>query len=259
MSLLNVSIIQTDLLWEDVEGNLANFDEKISQLPTTNLIILPEMFATGFSTNTVMLAQTENGRIAQWLKAKSQETGAVIIGSVIIEEAAKYYNRLYAAFPDGRLDKYDKRHLFRMGLENQFFSQGIERLIIQIGDWRIMPLVCYDLRFPVWARNQNEYDLLIVIANWPSSRRSQWKTLLKARAIENQVFLAAVNRIGKDGNDIEYSGDSRIINPIGEVISKVPKYQNRSETVTLDKNLLAEYREKFPVLLDADKFTIHLD
>lgn len=257
--MLTVSIIQTNLLWEDVEGNLKLFDREIDVLPVTDLIVLPEMFATGFSMNTVLLAQTENGRIASWMREKSEQTNAVVIGSVIIEDDGKYFNRLYAAYPDGNLKKYDKRHLFRMGLENQFFSAGMERLFIDVEGWRIMPLVCYDLRFPVWARNQNEYDLLIYIANWPASRRKQWKTLLKARAIENQVYLLAVNRIGTDGNDIQYTGDSRIISPIGENIVKAPKNKQYTETVTLRKEKLNDYRKNFPVLEDADNFTIHFD
>ena len=217
---IKISIIQSDIVWEDVNENLKRFSQKVSDLEDkTDIIVLPEMFTTGFSMKSKELAETMEGKTVSWLKDYSKKVNALIIASLIISENGEFYNRLICAFPDGKIEHYNKRHLFRMANENNYYSQGTKKLIIEYKGWRIRPLICYDLRFPVWSRNKNDYDLLVYIANWPERRNESWKTLLKARAIENQAFLVGVNRIGKDKNNVIYSGDSALISPQGNLLS----------------------------------------
>ena len=254
---LFVSCIQTDLIWENKELNLLNFEKKIQQLPKeTQLVILPEMFTTGFSMKPEHLSESMNEKSVEWLKIQSQKSGKIIIGSIIVKELGKNYNRLLVAFPNGSIQKYDKRHLFRMGNENAHYSKGDDKLIFTSDEWRICPLICYDLRFPVWSRNKNDYDLLIYIANWPKSRSYAWKSLLVARAIENQAYVIGVNRIGSDGQGNEFSGDSMIIDPYGQIITQAEPFKEQFLNAELSLDELNNFRTKFPVNFDVDEFKI---
>ncbi|NCP45339.1 MAG: amidohydrolase [Flavobacteriales bacterium] len=263
---LTVTIIQTALCWEDKAKNLAQFSEKIKAINSkTDIIVLPEMFSTGFSMNSEKLAEPMYGETVDWLKKQAKSKNAIIIASLIIEEDTKFFNRLIWMQPDGQHFHYDKRHLFTMAGEDQYFNAGENRLIVHYKGWRICPLICYDLRFPAWSRNislaepknTHEFDCLIYIANWPTVRISHWNKLLEARAIENQCYVVGVNIIGKDGNEKEYSGNSAVIEPKGECISKTKPNEESVETLKLDLKELNDYRQKFPVIEDADDF--HLD
>lgn len=257
MDKLNIALVQTSIYWEDVSKNLEHFGRKIRAIKDqADLIILPEMATTGFSMNPEKLAEGTDGRTVRWLMQLSSEVQCIIIGSFIMHEKKRYYNRLIWMEPSGEFFCYDKRHLFRMDNEHNNYTPGNYRLIKQIGSWRIMPLICYDLRFPVWSRNRNEYDLLVYIANWPASRRDVWQTLLKARALENQAYVVGLNRIGSDGNAISYAGDSVVINPRGVTVSKMKPFEDSTEIVTVSLKELQEFRDRFPVCLDGDDFTI---
>jgi predicted amidohydrolase len=259
MSSLTISTIQSDLFWEDKEANLGMFEKKIRAISEkTEIIILPEMFSTGFSMNAEKFAEKMDGRTISWMKDISKEKRAIITGSLIIEEENKFYNRLVWMMPNGNFGYYDKRHLFAYAEEDKYYTCGNKRLIASVNGWKINLQICYDLRFPVWARQQSdaEYDLLIYVANWPSRRSQAWKALLQARAIENQCYVIGVNRVGKDGNDILYSGDSLIIDPLGETIHDM-KDEDTVFGFTLEKQKLNEIRTKFPFLRDADDFSIH--
>ena len=263
MSELRFTLIQADLQWENKEANLKMFEEKIGSLSgETQVVILPEMFSTGFSMKPEQLAETMQGPAIQWMRKMAAEKKIILTGSVIIEDGpATYYNRLIWMLPSGQCGWYDKRHLFAFGNEDQHYTGGKERLIASANGWKINLLVCYDLRFPAWARqrfdkDQNfEYDVLIYVANWPERRNTAWKTLLQARAIENQCYVIGVNRVGKDGNGIYHSGDSMVIDPLGEIL-----YHKAHEedvcTITLDKKHLQEVRNRFPFWRDADRFEI---
>ena len=263
---LSVTIIQTDLFWENSTANLANLEEKMAQISLpTDLIILPEMFTTGFTMNAKIVAEPMNYTTFKWMKQQAKRTRAVILGSFIVKEGEHFFNRLISMRPDGSFETYDKRHLFRMGEEDKTFTSGKKRLIVELKGWRICPLICYDLRFPVWSRNgyskvenrksEIDYDLLIYIANWPAVRSQVWDTLLQARAIENQSYCIGVNRVGKDGMGLEYSGNSAVIDFKGNQLF----YQKNSEVIvsqTLNKKDLEDFRNKFPAYLDADDFEI---
>lgn len=263
---MQVTLIQTSLFWEDREKNLAHFDNLLlSVKEKTDLIVLPEMFTTGFTMNPSKLSEPASGPTLAWLQQKAKEKNTVITASVAVEEKGNYFNRLFWVQPNGTFSFYNKRHLFRMAGEDKHYSAGENKIIQTIGEFNICPLVCYDLRFPVWSRNtftKNNgsytaaYDVLIYVANWPEVRSYPWKQLLIARAIENQCFVIGVNRIGADGNNIAHSGDSMVINPRGEIISKTKANEESIETVTLDYNYLSEFRKVFPVGLDADDFKL---
>ena len=256
---LIITTIQTHLLWEDAQANIAHFDKRINQLSEqTDIIVLPEMFTTGFTMNPSKLAEEHGGMGMQWMIQKAKEKNCVITGSISVKHNENFYNRLYWIKPDGTYEYYDKRHLFRMGNEHQHYKAGDEKLIIEYKGWKKCPLVCYDLRFPVWSRNtkDNTYDVLIYVANWPEVRSYPWKQLLIARAIENQCYVVGVNRIGEDGNNIKHSGDTSIINPRGEVISKTLAHEDKSETLILSYTYLQEFRKLFPVMMDSDDFKI---
>jgi len=259
MQNLKVTLIQSELAWEDIDSNLAEFDAKIASIETeTHLVVLPEMFLTGFSMNAVDLAQGMDGSAVQWIQKKSSGIGADIVGSIIINEGGKYYNRLVWAKPDGGILTYDKRHLFRMANEEKVYSAGSKNITVELNGWRIRPFVCYDLRFPAWTRNiANAYDVLIVIANWPEKRSNHWKLLLQARAVENQCYVIGVNRVGTDGNGLSYSGDSSVIDPWGTVI-----FQKSNQvciyTAELSYDVLNTSRKDFPVWMDADNDLIRL-
>ncbi len=255
--MLSISFLQFDLSWESPVDNCLKIDTLLDTCkPETDLIVLPEMFSTGFTMNSAELAEDMAGETIHWLRNNARKWNAVFTGSIIVEEDAHYYNRLIWMMPDGKLQYYDKKHLFRMGKEHQVFTAGSEKLFVKYKGWRFRPLICYDLRFPVWSRNRNDYDMLIYIANWPESRREVWKTLLIARALENQCYVLGVNRIGTDANGISYSGDSMIIDPRGKLLSNSKPYTESLETVIISLDELQDFREKFPVHLDADEFSI---
>jgi predicted amidohydrolase len=260
MSNLNISLIQTDLHWESKETNLHLLGKKIDQLRgETEIVLLPEMFSTGFSMNPERLAETMSGETVHWMKEKAAVNRMIIGGSVIIKEDDRYYNRFIWMMPNGELGYYDKRHLFAYSGEDKHYAPGNKRLIASVKGWRINLMICYDLRFPVWARQSQaeepEYDVLVYVANWPDRRKHAWSTLLCARAIENQCFAIGVNRVGTDGNDIYYSGNSMVIDPLGEVLYHVEEEEDVF-TITLDKQTLQEARNKFPFLKDGDNFRI---
>ncbi|HMX37239.1 MAG TPA: amidohydrolase [Ferruginibacter sp.] len=274
MSTLTVTTIQTNLHWEEKSANLRMLEEKIAAIEErTELVVLPEMFSTGFSMKPSELAEDMEGETMAWMKRVSRENGIVLTGSFIATENAGYYNRLVWMLPNGQYGYYDKRHLFGYAGEDKHYQAGNKRLIASVNGWKINLQVCYDLRFPVWARNrvldpdQNragapasttspEYDLLVYVANWPERRSHAWKTLLCARAIENQCYVIGVNRVGSDGNNIYHSGNSLVIDPLGQVLYHMADQEDVS-TITLQKEKLEEVREKFPFWKDADSFTIH--
>ncbi len=257
MSDLRVSLIQGNIFWEQPLQNLVHFSDKIQVLAgKTDLIILPEMFSTGFTMNVQKFAETMQGATVTWLKEMSDQVKADVIGSLIIKEDSKYFNRLLWVKPEGQIFYYDKRHLFRMTGEDKYFSAGSERIIVELNGWKILPLICYDLRFPVWARNRkNEYDMIVYIANWPERRSNHWDILLKARAIENQCFVAGVNRIGEDGNGINHTGQSAVIDYLGNETCTLND-KEKTETCRLSNAGLTEFRKKFPVWKDADEFQV---
>ena len=261
MPTLTISLIQTNIFWEEKATNLRLLEEKIGRIEQkTEIVVLPEMFSTGFSMNAAALAENMEGETVQWMKRVSRENGVVLTGSLIIEEEGRYYNRLIWMLPNGQSGHYDKRHLFAYGGEDSHYSPGNKRLIASVKGWKINLLVCYDLRFPVWARQRSaggepEYDVLIYVANWPERRSHAWKTLLCARAIENQSYVVGVNRVGNDGNNIYHSGNSLVIDPLGQVLYHMADEEDVF-TITLQKEMLQETREKFPFLKDADGFKI---
>ena len=250
---LKVTLIQSELVWEDISSNLTGFDNTINAVEEdTHLIILPEMFSTGFTMNAAALAQDMKGSAVKWIKEKSAEKTVDILGSIIAEDGGKFFNRLVWAKPDGEIFTYDKKHLFRMAGEEKIYSAGSKNITVELNGWKIRPFICYDLRFPVWTRNvKNQFDAAIFIANWPERRSAHWKALLQARAIENQCYVIGVNRVGTDGNGLTYSGDSSIIDPWGTVIFQKSN-QTCIHTAELSYDVLKTSRKDFPVWMDAD-------
>lgn len=262
MDQLTITLVQTTLHWENPEANRAMLEEKIAGITKTDVIVLPEMFTTGFTMNAASMAEPMNFHTHKWMKNMATKTGALVLGSVIVKEADQFFNRMIWMEPTGEFKTYDKRHLFRMAHEHETFSAGSSRLVAQWKGWKICPLVCYDLRFPVWSRNRFnkqtqslDYDLLVYVANWPAARSAHWQALLKARAIENQSFVVGVNRVGRDGKGVLYDGHSVIINPKGETLIESIG-EDSIQTLELQKQELTEWRTKFPAYLDADEFTI---
>ncbi|TAL80985.1 MAG: amidohydrolase [Bacteroidetes bacterium] len=258
-TIMKISIIQTALAWEDKSTNFKNLGDLISQLNNkTDLVILPEMFNTGFSMNTSRLGESACAETFIWMSDIAEKGNFGLCGSYIVKEGEKYYNRWVFISPEKESWYYDKRHLFSIAGEDKIFSPGRKKLIFKFRGVRISPYICYDLRFPVWSRNRNDYDLMINSANWPESRISVWNTLLKTRAIENQCYVAGANITGTDGEGIKYCGDSVIINPKGEIINSAN--QNEETVITGDISIsdLSDFRKKFPVMNDADNFTIDI-
>jgi predicted amidohydrolase len=263
MKSLKVSFIQTFLFWEDIGANLAMFEEKIWEInESIDLIVLPEMFNTGFTMDAQRCAEPINFTTFKWMHQVAQQKNCVITGSYIIKDSGQFYNRLYWITPDGKSNSYDKRHLFRMGDEHLNYTPGKQRLITTLNGWKILPLICYDLRFPVWSRNKlnsssntPEYDFLIYVANWPAPRTEIWNTLLKARAIENQCYCLGVNRLGTDGMKVDYNGHSACYDFKGNLMNNISSEPDII-TAELDLDALHEFRRKFPVYLDADNFQI---
>jgi omega-amidase len=258
MSNIKVTIVQSSLHWENIDKNIEMFSRKLDKFKgKTDLIVLPEMFTTGFTMNAEKNAETMKGKAVGFLKDYSKKLNSYICGSAIIKSGNKIFNRLILASPLGKIQYYDKRHLFRMGKEHTKYSNGNKHLIVKIKNWRIAFFICYDLRFPVWCRNENSYDAAVFSANWPKERNYYWKNLLLARSIENQCYVIGVNRTGKDGNGYEFSGDSAVINPFGKYLVDA-KNKLGIFTAELDMNALNKFRKKFPVHKDADKFKIIL-
>jgi len=268
MSTLSITTIQSILHWEDKAANLAMFEQKINGIKEkTEIVVLPEMFSTGFSMNPKALAEPMDGESVSWMKRIAAEKKIVLTGSLIIEEEGRYFNRLLWVLPNGQLGYYDKRHLFAYAGEDQHYQPGRKRLIASVKGWKINLLVCYDLRFPVWSRqapmpppeeakeDEAEYDVLIYVANWPDRRNHAWKTLLQARSIENQCYVVGVNRVGKDGHDHNYSGDTMVVDAMGEVLYTKANEED-IHTIVLDQDKLEAVRSKLPFLRDADDFTI---
>jgi omega-amidase len=261
MSTLTITTIQSNLFWEDKQANMQMLQQKIDSITDkTEIVILPEMFTTGFSMQPELFAETMDGETMEWMKMVSNKNGIVLTGSVMIEDEGKYFNRLIWMLPNGQFGYYDKRHLFGYGEEDKHYSSGNKRLIASVKGWKINLQVCYDLRFPVWARQQPkhgapEYDVLIYVANWPERRSHAWKTLLCARAIENQCYVIGVNRVGDDAKNIHYSGNSLVIDPMGQVLYHMADEEDIN-TITLSKEKLEEVRTRFPFLNDADDFSI---
>lgn len=256
---LRLTLLQTELHWQAAEANREKFAALIAEHAAhSDLILLPEMFATGFTMEAAENSEAGDGESASWIREMAIKHRVYLTGSAVIRENDCYFNRLFWATPSGELQYYDKRHLFRMAGEHHKYSAGNERIIVRLGDWRICPLICYDLRFPVWSRGVNEYDLLLYVANWPAARRSAWRTLLPARAVENLSYCAGVNRIGKDGNNIEYAGDSLVADYLGHLVADA-KDGDTALQVTLSLDKLERYREKFPAWKDADRFEIQCD
>ncbi len=253
---LTIALIQSDLHWESPAANRAMFEEKIWQVnKPVDVIVLPEMFTTGFTMNAKALAEPMNLHTFKWMKQMAEHTQAAICGSYIVQAAGKYYNRFVWMNADGTFFTYDKKHLFRMAGEGDVFDNGNKQLIIEYKGWKISPLVCYDLRFPVWSRNvNNAYDVLLYVANWPQARVHAWNTLLRARAIENNTYVVGVNRVGVDGKDISYSGYSACIDFKGEEIVNLYE-QDTIAYATLSQQDLQAHRTKFPSWKDADPFT----
>jgi len=253
---LKVALIQFDIIWQNPEANRQLLKSKIAKISTgTDLVILPEMFTTGFTMDTVKNAEPMKGITLSWMQKMAAEIKAVITGSIIIKEDNNFYNRLFWVEPNGNYSFYDKRHLFRMADEHEHFSQGNKQSIFELHGWKIKPQICYDLRFPTWSRNINlEYDLIFYVANWPKARVNAWDALLKARAIENLSYSIGVNRIGMDGTSKSYNGHSACYDFKGEQLAN--KEEDTVMYLTLEKNALEKYRKSFPANLDADAFNI---
>lgn len=253
---LKVVLIQSDLVWENPEENRINFTNKITGiLQDVDLIILPEMFTTGFTMNANEVAETMKGHTVEWMQTIASQKKCAIIGSVVIKENDKLYNRALFVRPDGKVQSYDKHHTFTLAGEHKVYSQGKHQVLLEYKGWKICPLICYDLRFPVWSRNISDYDLLIYVANWPKVRITAWDTLLKARAIENMSYCIGVNRIGLDGNDHEYVGHSAAYDVLGNRIDDLDDETEGIAIVTLDKKDITTYRDKLGFLNDRDHFT----
>ncbi len=251
---ITIAVVQTQLYWEDVEANLAMFSEILAKAETAHLYILPEMFTTGFSMQPAKYAQKSYTKGIAWLKETAKHKQAALVGSIMVVEGTQYYNRLFFVTPAQEVFTYDKKHLFSLGKEQQHYTAGNKRLIVNYLGWKICPLICYDLRFPVWSRNTTDYDLLLYVANWPQKRIHHWRSLLIARAIENQCYVAGCNRIGNDANAVAHNGNSCIVEYSGEVL------QEKIETVTilyqkLSKTSLLRYKNAFSFLKDRDNFS----
>ena len=254
---IKVALIQTSLIWENPVQNRINLKDKIETITeSVDLIILPEMFTSGFTMNANSVAETMLGATVSWMQELASQKNAAITGSLVIKDQDLFYNRLLFVHPDGKIEHYDKRHTFTLAGEHKVYTAGQNNMIINYKGWNIKPLVCYDLRFPVWARNTEDYDVIYYVANWPKVRISAWDTLLKARAIENMSYCIGVNRVGLDGNGYEYSGHSAAYDVLGERLDTIPHDKEAVAIVTLEKTHISKYREKLGFLKDRDGFTL---
>lgn len=260
MSTVNVLMLQADLYWQDVDRNLKAFEQKLNEMEATpDLVILPEMFSTGFCMDSEACAESTNGKAFRWMCEQAKRFNVALVGSVSVKEGAEYYNRCYFVLPDGAFFQYDKRHLFRMGREHHSYSAGEHQVIVPFKGIRFCLQICYDLRFPVFSRNQNNYDALIYVANWPAARAQAWKVLLQARAIENQAYVIGVNRVGQDDKGTAHSGDSCAYDFTGEPLVKALAHQEQSLYCNLDVTKVHDFRAAFPAYLDADRFVLVKD
>ncbi len=252
MTDLRVTLVQSDLHWEDKAANLRQFTEKLNGLAgVTSLVVLPEMFTTGFTMNAGPLAEPTDGPTLDWMRQQAHQLDAVVTGSIIARENGNYYNRLLWVRPDGTYQKYDKRHLFTLAEEQHTYTPGQERLLVELKGWTVLPLICYDLRFPAWSRNLEDYHLLLYVANWPEMRRRAWQSLLAARAIENQAYTIGLNRVGKDGKDFPYTGDSSVFDFAGEELLHLAQAEGVF-TLRLSFEAQEAFRRKLPFLADRD-------
>jgi omega-amidase len=256
---LKVALIQANIVWENPIQNRVNFSEKINAISEdVDLIVLPEMLTSGFTMNAESVSESMTGETIMWLKKLAKEKNTAIVGSLVITENDSYYNRCIFVHPDGDIDTYDKRHTFTLAGEHKMYNAGKTKTIINYKGWSICPLVCYDLRFPVWARNVENYDLLLYVANWPKPRINAWDTLLKARAIENMTYCVGVNRVGLDANNYEYPGHSACYDVLGNRMDNIPFDKEGTEVVNLDKKHIKKYREKLNFLNDKDQFSLEM-
>ncbi len=252
---LQAVVLQTDLVWQDASANRSQLAAQINQCDNADLIVLPEMFSSGFTMHSSQIAEAE-GETLHWLKLQAASSGAAIVGSVATRLATGCVNRCYFVTPAGDVSHYDKKHLFRMAGEHNAYVSGKNRVVVHWRGWRLLLQVCYDLRFPVFSRNRNDYDIAVFVANWPAARAHAWRTLLQARAIENQAFVLGCNRVGEDGNAVAYSGDSLIVDPQGRVLADGAGGQRVALSAGLDHSALQQLRREFPVHLDADNFSL---
>ncbi|WP_320112720.1 amidohydrolase [Draconibacterium orientale] len=254
MENLKITIIQPDIIWEDAKANLEKYSVMLEDIEQTDVIFLPEMFTTGFSMQPEKLKETMDGASVKWMQQIASDKNAAVVGSLIIEDNGKVYNRAIWAFPEGKIETYDKRHLYSMGQEHLHYAPGKDKLIVEYKGWKFCPQICYDLRFPVFARNLEDYDVVFYMANWPAPRHHVWKNLLISRAIENQAYCFGVNRVGTDGIGLNYWGDSGCISPKG-----FPEFMGDSESIqtyNISYSELHDFRQKFPLLNDRDTFSI---
>lgn len=257
MNNLKVALIQSDLVWENPKLNRDNFSEKINSIPDqVDLIILPEMFTSGFTMNPELIAESMEGETVKWMRGLAIKNHAAITGSIVIKDGDKYYNRMLFVNPSGDVETYDKRHTFTLAGEDKVYTAGLNKLIVNYKGWKICPLICYDLRFPVWSRNIEDYDVLLYVANWPQPRIKAWDTLLKARAIENMCYCIGVNRVGFDSNNYEYSGNSAVYDVLGKRISTILPKKEQIDIVYLDKDHINKNRDKLQFLNDRDYFSL---
>jgi len=248
---MKISIIQQDIVWKSIRENIQRADAAVDAAPGADLYVLPEMFSTGFCTDPEGIAECPDGESLSWMKSKASQTGAAIAGSIAVCDEGRYYNRFYFVSPDGTVSHYDKKHLFTYGGEHLHFTAGAERVVVEFKGVRILLEVCYDLRFPVWSRNRGDYDMILYVASWPAGRVNAWKSLLVARAIENQCYVAGVNRVGSDPSN-EYTGASMVIDPYGYVIASCEDGKQMTASADIDIPALDAFRAKFPVLRDSD-------
>ncbi len=254
---LSIAAVQLNIEWLNVNKNLKHLDDILLNIKPVDLLLLPETFTTGFTIDVESSAEKEDGgEVLLWLRKKSTELDCVIAGSVLVKHQNKKVNRFFWVWPDGSVCFYDKRHLFRLGNEQKYVVQGEKREIVEINGVRILPLVCYDLRFPVWSRNKNDYDVIVNVANWPGVRRNVWDTLLKARAMENQAYVVGVNRVGQDGKGVQHSGGTAVYDFNGNTLSQAKNDEESIIFANLDMNELKQYKAQFPAFLDADEFSI---
>lgn len=254
---MKVSILQRDIVWAMPAENVMRTNQVIDRLPKSDLYVLPEMFSTGFATQPEGIAESNNSDTLLWMKQKAAQLDAAIVGSIAVKEGEQYFNRMYFVKPDGNVTVYNKRHLFTYSGEDKHFTCGENRIVVSFRGFRFLLEVCYDLRFPVWSRNRGDYDAIIYIASWPVPRINAWSSLLVARAIENQCFVIGVNRVGKDPS-CEYNGASVVLDPYGNILAGCPSGQETETSAELNMDLLEQFRQKFPVLNDADSFVINI-
>lgn len=254
---LNIALIQTALVWENPQQNRDNIQEKIETIKNpVDLVVLPEMFTSGFTMHPAHAAETMKGETIAWLTTLASKKQFAVTGSLVIEEDGNFYNRMVFVHPNGKIEHYDKRHRFTLAGEHKVYTAGSKKIIVDYKDWKICPLICYDLRFPVWSRNTIDYDVLIYVANWPAPRITAWDTLLKARAIENMSYCVGVNRVGTDDNNHEYSGHSAVYDVLGTRVDTIPFNEEAIEIITLKKENISHYRSKLNFLSDRDHFSI---